>query len=202
MTTINQRKQQVTREAILRALADTVLDEGADHFSVQEVADRAGLSHRTVYRHFPSREALLDGMADWLEEWTQERGLPGVAEKTEDLPASLEQVFSTFDTEDRMVRAHSMIILATGRQPSVRRRRTDAFREKLRTLAPDLPDQEFEASFAVIRMLAGSLTWFLLRELYGLRGAQSGPATAHAVEVLMDDLRRRNEVARDGKREP
>ncbi|MCB1015943.1 MAG: TetR/AcrR family transcriptional regulator, partial [Acidimicrobiales bacterium] len=33
-------------------------------FSVQGVADRCGISHRTVYRHFPTRESLLDGLVE------------------------------------------------------------------------------------------------------------------------------------------
>lgn len=34
-------------------MVEVILEGGLPGFSVQEVADRAGVSHRTVYRHFP-----------------------------------------------------------------------------------------------------------------------------------------------------
>lgn len=61
-----------TREAILRALAEVVVAEGVAAMSVQQVADRAGITHRTVYRYFPDRQALLDGLGGWVQAQMQE----------------------------------------------------------------------------------------------------------------------------------
>jgi AcrR family transcriptional regulator len=52
-----------TRAAILEALVRVVIDDGIHAFSVANVAKRAGVSHRTVYRHFPSRDALIEGFS-------------------------------------------------------------------------------------------------------------------------------------------
>lgn len=35
---------------------------------MQEVAKRAGVTHRTVYNHFPTREALSDALAAYVDE--------------------------------------------------------------------------------------------------------------------------------------
>jgi AcrR family transcriptional regulator len=48
------------REAILVAAAEAFLERGAD-IALDEVARRAGVGIGTLYRHFPSREALLTG---------------------------------------------------------------------------------------------------------------------------------------------
>lgn len=46
-----------------------LLDEGAFHEStVEEVADRAGVSRATVYQHFPSRLDLVDAICDTFAE--------------------------------------------------------------------------------------------------------------------------------------
>ena len=46
--------RDTTRRAILDALAHVVVESKGFGFSVQEVADRAGVTHRTVYNHFPA----------------------------------------------------------------------------------------------------------------------------------------------------
>ncbi|MFC6694989.1 TetR/AcrR family transcriptional regulator [Nocardioides daphniae] len=49
------------REAILKAAAEAMLDN--PQASIAEVAERAGLTRATVYRHYADRDALLQAMA-------------------------------------------------------------------------------------------------------------------------------------------
>ena len=49
--------------AILEAAARALVDQGA-HASMSEVAAEAGIARATVYRYFPSRQALLDALAE------------------------------------------------------------------------------------------------------------------------------------------
>ena len=44
-----------TRRAILEAMVDVIMEADGIGFSVQAVADRAGVTHRTIYNHFPTR---------------------------------------------------------------------------------------------------------------------------------------------------
>lgn len=50
------------REAILRAVAQQYREHGAVP-GMHEVAESAGVGVGTLYRHFPSRESLLEGFA-------------------------------------------------------------------------------------------------------------------------------------------
>ena len=50
---------QLTRVRLLDAAVDVLAEVGADALTMQLVADRAGLALRTVYNHFPTKEALV-----------------------------------------------------------------------------------------------------------------------------------------------
>jgi len=187
--------RELAREAILRALADVIVEEGVHNFSVQTVADRAGVSHRTVYRYFPSREELLHGLYLWLDHRLHRLELPEISNNAWEIPEAITPIFRALDEEDLMVRALSIVGLTTDNQTEQRSQRTAEFRAALRELAPDLDEQEFVAAFAVIRSLAAAQQWFILRQQFGLSGDLSGPAVARAIRVLLEDLVVRNEAA-------
>jgi glycosyltransferase involved in cell wall biosynthesis len=66
----NQREQQraETREQILRAVGRQLEGRGQlEDVSFSEIARDAGLGERTVYRYFPTREALLGAFWAWLQ---------------------------------------------------------------------------------------------------------------------------------------
>ena len=47
------------RSALLDAALDEMKEKGPRHFSLRQVAARAGVSHAAPYRHFPDKESLL-----------------------------------------------------------------------------------------------------------------------------------------------
>jgi AcrR family transcriptional regulator len=61
--TLRDEHKQATRQRIVRAVAELVADAHPASVSVPAVASRAGVSVATVYRYFPSKEALLDASA-------------------------------------------------------------------------------------------------------------------------------------------
>ena len=64
---LRERQKAETHDQILRAVA-TRLESGAlDDLSFAEVAAEAKVGERTVYRHFPTREALMGAFWDWLQ---------------------------------------------------------------------------------------------------------------------------------------
>src|SRR5438046_5091123 len=62
-----QQRSQKTRERIMVAVRE-LLAEGTFHEStVEEVAERAGISRATLYQHFRSRIDLVDAICDTFD---------------------------------------------------------------------------------------------------------------------------------------
>lgn len=195
--TLRERQKDLTRDAIMDALAETIHQQGLHDFSVQDVADRAGVSHRTVYRHFPGRDALLDGLARELDALFDERDLPILPENASDISEQLRIAFRLFGERPSLIRAVAVGALSTGIQPGTRKERDRVFRAKIEEAAGCLPDPEARKASAVIRYLANSLAWVVLTDQLGLDEEEVGDAVAWAVDTLLADLERRG---REGHR--
>jgi AcrR family transcriptional regulator len=77
----------LTPEQILAAAADVLRRYGPFKATVVDVARVLGLSHGSVYRHFPSKAALRDSVAErWLARLSEP--LTEVVSGTEQTPAS------------------------------------------------------------------------------------------------------------------
>jgi len=59
MSAIATEARSTTRSRILDAAFEAVRDFGVSRTTVEDVAQRAGLSRQTVYRYFPSKEHLV-----------------------------------------------------------------------------------------------------------------------------------------------
>jgi AcrR family transcriptional regulator len=186
---IKRRDREANRELILETFARMVVDEGIETVSIQRVADRAGLAHRTVYRHFSSRQELIDQLAEWLDQRLLERGGIYHLDSIDDLPCAVAKNARLFDDEADLVKA---LVLATwsGSGPAAaQQQRTRDFAKFVSSVTVDLNPTEAAVFAAIVRYLASSRTWFALREESGLTGAESGPVLAWAIQTLLDALR-------------
>lgn len=179
-----------TRIRILEALADVILTDGVAAFSVQAVADRAGVAHRTVYRHFPSREALLEGLTEHLDEWMRAEGVPGIPTSFEQLLESVPVVYDFFEEHAPMIEAMVVVSLALGVEPGRRRQRTDGFVELIRRHAPNLDPSETRRWAIAVRSLASSQQWYTLRRRYQMDGSDAIAVTERLLRALIADIRR------------
>lgn len=76
MSELRARQRDQTRELILQATQELVVEVHAWSMSMEEVAERAGVSRRTIYRYFPTREALLLAAS---EQWSDAAVADGVS---------------------------------------------------------------------------------------------------------------------------
>src|SRR5436309_16139985 len=58
-TGLRERKKQQTREALARAGMELFVERGYDATTLAEIAEAAGVSTRTIFAYFPSKEDIL-----------------------------------------------------------------------------------------------------------------------------------------------
>jgi AcrR family transcriptional regulator len=93
------RQGTASRERILAAVR-ALLEEGVFHqTTVEEVAERAGVSRATLYGHFGSRLGLVDAMCESFD------ANPALVElrKTADLELWLERVSDFWSSEEKVL---------------------------------------------------------------------------------------------------
>src|SRR3974390_1431277 len=94
-----------TRDRIVHAVIDALHDEGVAGISMPSTAARAQMSVRTLYRYFPSREALLAAPLEPLLENVQ----PDMAVETaRDLPVAFVEM------ADRLTRHPELANIVAG----------------------------------------------------------------------------------------
>ncbi|GGD43295.1 transcriptional regulator [Microbacterium faecale] len=108
------------REALLRAACGLVAEHGRKSFTARDIAERAGLSQATLYRHFPSKAALIDAVS--VDRW--ERALSWAEEHRGERPAVIDVVsilerFSNMVTDDRDFIANLGLTVGQGPSPIV-----------------------------------------------------------------------------------
>ena len=73
MDSLRSRQQQATRASIIDAFLALSHDENTISISMPMVADRAGLSVRTVYRYFPTKDDLQTAGANFFNDRVTDR---------------------------------------------------------------------------------------------------------------------------------
>ena len=195
------RHTDATRKAILEAAVDLFLERQSDGFSVQEVADRAGLTHRTVYRYFPVRQELVAATAERLAPALMDQRFTDVStvgEWIDALGAHFAQTEANFELVRRVVATlfTSDDLRLFGQDLRERdTHRWQVFQEQF----PRLPERDARQTFATLRHLTSSTSYVLFRLRFGMSPDEATEAIQHAARGIVEQAARRNRAARLGK---
>ena len=187
---LRERHQNLTRRLITEGLARVILRTGIHEFSVQEVADEAGVSLRTLYRYFPNREDLLEGLGVEVEQTIRDGGLdtsmePVSAEVVADFVGDL---FIVLGERSDLARAWVIANMTTGLKSDARRSHDLTILRVVQTLGPHLDEAEQHRLYAVIRCLAGSLPWKVMTADLGLSDGEAAAAAGWALRTLLKEI--------------
>jgi len=184
---LRQRQAQQVRISVLEAVLSQLETKAMDDVSMADVALSAGISLRTLYRHFPDRTSLLEAAGEHLY---ASLGVPLTIAAPEDIAKSFREAARRLGTRPRLVRA--LIRTNAGRlaRSTLRRARVDAIRNALKLSSGGVDADVVRRGSAVIIQLCSANCWVSVADESGLSDAEAQKAVSWAIDALIDALRR------------
>ena len=176
-----------TRRRILNAAIAQLADESASALTIPEVARRAGVAVRTVYRYFPTKDELLQSAGS---EFDERVGFREFADAVEKLEPQLRELYLRFANEEQSVRA--ALDSRAGREVRSRTR-PGRMRTLERTLAPLLDGLDIEErrrAVALVYLFFSAQTWRLLLDYAGMTTDQAAETASAGLTAVLDSLER------------
>jgi len=181
---ISWRQQQSanTRDHIVAAAKNLLLDAPTEPFSHERVAQAAGVGARTVYRHFPARADLMQALWETVRDETRTR-FPNTEEE---VVAFARTQFNEFNEREALVRASNAFPAAGELRARGSLEGRPAFRRSLAAITKNLSEWEQRRLVAVCLAIYSAPFWLLLRDRGELSGAEPGDAAAWALAALLE----------------
>ncbi|MFT4296765.1 MAG: helix-turn-helix domain-containing protein [Micropruina sp.] len=172
-----------THQALQRAAVELFAERGYEATTTAQVAERAGVSEMTLFRHFATKEALL--LADPFDPLMAEavRARPGEEPPMRALVQGIRQAWLQVDAESTQKLREILLIVA--RTPALRGAVERNSNDTAAALTAALLDRgvlEAPARIAVAAVIAGLSTALL--DWAQMEGASLDDVLASAVDVL------------------
>jgi AcrR family transcriptional regulator len=183
---LRAEQKERTHERILEAAAEQLLEEGIEELSLPRAARRARVSVPTVYRHFPTEEALMRELTEWVGRRININEVPeNVDEFTEWVP----QLFAHWDENEALIRARllSRVHRQVHRDDGLRK--DEAIEKAMADVTAQLDPLDARRACGLVRLLVSGAAWEMMRDSWDLTGEQTGEALAWAISVLVAELR-------------
>lgn len=188
---LRDRQAAQTRDLILDALTTLLGDRRADEVTMRDIASVAGVAERTVYRHFPDRDALLEGLTQRLP--LLDGAKPSFeAGSLDELARTSRRLMALLEEHHVAARAEAVLNADPRRFSASTRTNSRDMRELLAKELPELGERDRLRIAAVIRCLVSTQAWLRMREEFGVPGTESGPVVAWVIETIVRELRAGN----------
>jgi AcrR family transcriptional regulator len=177
---LRREQAEQTRSRIVAAAVDLVVG-GVEGLTMPEVAKAAGVALRTVFRHFPTRDDLLDAVWRALEARMGETpDLATLDEVTRFVP----ELFGRYGAMENQIRG---AMFAQTFVSSRQRLGSDRARKMRKAVGAQFTGGD-ERSRAMAASAAYTLTVplvsIVLKEAFGLSSPEAGRASAWAIRTL------------------
>lgn len=185
-STLRESQAEQTREAILAAAAEEMAARGPVAFSVPSVAARSRVALRTVYRHFPTRDELVDAMwawtyerRDWLEREVRRGEVPETVARVGERYAKMRALL---DAAQRCERQSAL-------RARTRKRRMANFEAALADDVAALGPEARRRALGALHCVATPTFWLMLTDSWCPDPAEASEVAAWALRVLLAEIR-------------
>jgi AcrR family transcriptional regulator len=174
--------RELTRARILDAAIELLKKEDLDALKLADIAEQAGVTERTLYRHFATREDLMKAIWPRLQARVGSRGFPQTPDDLAEMPLWL---FPNFDAEGGAVRASLYSRAGRELRRALNPERQAAIRKAVRQARPDLREPELTRLCAIVHLIGSAYGWSVMKDAWDLNGSQAGQAAAEATRLLL-----------------
>jgi AcrR family transcriptional regulator len=199
---LRERQARQTHDLILDAVTELLESHRIDEVTTREIAKSAGVSERTVYRHFPDRDALLGGLTGRLMSSLAHMQDPmnSRIETIEGLKAAAVQLMAGLEEFHVAARAEALFNADPRRFSPDTRANSEHLPVVVAAILPELSERDSLRLAAVIRCLLSAQAWLRMREEFGVAGDDSGPMVAWVLDAIVNEIRRGNPPASNVRR--
>jgi AcrR family transcriptional regulator len=184
--TLREKQATATRDHILGAAFELLVEHPDRPFSHEAVAKAAGVGARTVYRYFPAQCDLYEAL------WVQVRKQSGTVFPTAEaeIVPQIGVLYRAFDQNEKLVRA----VMESPAGARVRARGAEegraSFDQSLQEVTQGRSPVQRRQVRAVFHAVHSGPFWQMLRDRGGLSGPEAIAAASWAAQALLDTLRR------------
>ena len=178
-----------TRDRIVDATVALLQDGDVSAFGMQDVADRAGVAVRTVYRAFPSKDDLIAGVLDAIRaRFEAAAGSPPTTrdELQASVPAAVRAVYEL----EPLYRALFATIAGREAHQSGAGTRRQMFVTGFVDELAGLPEDRVRQIVSMLHLVTSAPTVLWLKDYAGLDVDDASDAIGWAIAALADAARR------------
>jgi AcrR family transcriptional regulator len=181
-TSIRDEYKEQTRSRILDAAIALTEEGGEEPLTIAGVATKAGVTDRTVYRHFETRELLVASVWRRMQERVGSEGFPRTADALIDTPRRL---FRRFDESPQLIRASVYSPAGLELRLKSNDERQEAMLNSVRDALPKLDENTLRRRAAIAQLIDSAYAWEVMRQFWGFDGEEAGEAAAEALSILL-----------------
>lgn len=179
---LNARYAGLAKSSIIDAALALLETQPLEPLSIRAVARGAGISERTIFRHFATRDILLDAVA---EETLRRLQAPPLPDTATDLLSYPGEIYARFEAREAQIKATLRSELYDRIRTKDAEDRRISLRRLIDRLAPDRTVQERTIAAANIHYHVIATTWHYYRFHFGFSPRQ---AVACATAVVRQAL--------------
>ena len=184
-----------TRTRIIDAVAELIVEEHPATLSVPAVAARAGVSLRTVYRYFPTKQALIDAVANVGNVLTQ-LAYPAEELRYADLSEYIPRLWTELEGTRALVKAQQATPLGQEIAKTRAQRRIGIIQRVVADEELGLEPDDAHRLTAMIALLCSRTTLFELTDVLDLSVEDAAKLAVWTTQAVVETARRTKEVGR------
>lgn len=189
METLSEKKAAFTVGVILDAAAELAQETDINELSFKRVSEHAGLSQRTMFRYFSTREAFLDALTHRIY---ASLALPDVPASSAALSDYIETLYQRLDAQPRNV----MLLLSSDLFPRViattAKKRLASLQALLTREYPECDTKLLTKTAANLRYVMSASSWRYYRMHFEFDLQTSIECATLLVEQALEGLKQVN----------